>query len=150
LNGTTAECAMAVLDRGGVPTDRPEAEPEQGQEFDPRAYTPEDLAQVERALKLMVVGGSMPAGAGGPSRPANDRLFARLSGYKGTRQNSTIEPYWHDRAVFVSFCRRRVSGSLLQSPHVISERCSGFGTPYFTAPVRKPERGTGGGRRACG
>jgi hypothetical protein len=55
-------CAVAVLDRGGVmPIDRPEAEPEQRLKFDPRAYTPEDLAIIEQGLKLMLAGRSAPA-----------------------------------------------------------------------------------------
>ena len=52
-------CAVAVLDRGGVmPIDKPEAEPDQRQKFDPRAYTPEDLAVIEAGLKLMQAGRS--------------------------------------------------------------------------------------------
>jgi hypothetical protein len=31
--------------------------------FDPRAYTPEDLAVIEAALKLMLAGGSAGRGA---------------------------------------------------------------------------------------
>ena len=55
-------CAVAVLDRGGVkPIDKPEAEPELRQKFNPRAYTPADLAVIEAALKLMAQGGSAPA-----------------------------------------------------------------------------------------
>ena len=30
-------------------------------DFDPRAYTAEDLALIEKALKLMLAGGSAPA-----------------------------------------------------------------------------------------
>src|SRR5262249_53346491 len=48
-------------DRGRCePIDRPEAEPEQGQKFEPRAYTPEDLAVIEQALKLTLAGASTP------------------------------------------------------------------------------------------
>ena len=47
-------CAVAVLDRGGVmPIDKPEVEPER-QKFDPRAYSPEELRQIEAALLLVV------------------------------------------------------------------------------------------------
>ncbi len=55
-------CAVAVLDRGGVmPIDKPEPEPEPRQKFDPRSYTPQDLALIDAALKLMLAGGSAPA-----------------------------------------------------------------------------------------
>jgi hypothetical protein len=55
-------CAVAVLDRGGVmPIDKPEPEPAPRQKFDPRAYSPADLAVIEAALLLMRQGGSAPA-----------------------------------------------------------------------------------------
>jgi hypothetical protein len=48
-------CAVAVLDRGGVmPIDKPEAEPDQARDFDPRKYSPEELAEIEAALLLVV------------------------------------------------------------------------------------------------
>jgi hypothetical protein len=43
-----------------MPIDRLEAEPEQGHKFDPRAYTPEDLAVIEQELKLTLAGASTP------------------------------------------------------------------------------------------
>jgi hypothetical protein len=55
-------CLIAVLDRGGVmPIDKPEPEPEQRQKFDPRAYTPQDLAVIEAGLRLQLAGRSTPA-----------------------------------------------------------------------------------------
>ena len=55
-------CAVAVLDRGGVmPIDKPEPESADRSAFNPRAYTPADLAVIEAALKLMVQGGSAAA-----------------------------------------------------------------------------------------
>src|SRR5215469_16128058 len=48
-------CAVAVLDRGGVkPIDKPEPEPEPRQNFDPRAFSPEELAEIERACLLVM------------------------------------------------------------------------------------------------
>ena len=57
-------CAVAVLDRGGVmPIDKPEPENVDRPAFDPRAYSPADLAVIEKALRLMRAGGSAPAEA---------------------------------------------------------------------------------------
>jgi hypothetical protein len=50
----------SLISGGVMPIDRPEAEPEQGQKFEPRACTPEDLAVIERALKLTLAGASTP------------------------------------------------------------------------------------------
>ena len=78
-----------------MPIDRPEAEPEQGQKFDPRAYTPEDLAVIEQALKLTLAGASTPTE---PEviPPAHGRVATPFSRSTG----------------FASFCRGRVSGGL--------------------------------------
>jgi hypothetical protein len=57
-------CLIAVLDRAGVrPIDKPEPESADRPAFDPRAYSAEDLAVIEAALKLMLQGGSAPAEA---------------------------------------------------------------------------------------
>ena len=52
-------CTVAVLDRGGVmPIDKPEPENVDRPAFDPRAYSPADLAVIEAGLKLMRAGRS--------------------------------------------------------------------------------------------
>lgn len=50
-------CAVAILDRAGVrPIDFDPTEAEAGHEkFDPRAFTPEELHQIEAALRLIVL-----------------------------------------------------------------------------------------------
>lgn len=58
-------CAVAILDRAGIrPIDKPDPALERDKPaFDPRAYTTQDLAVIEAALRLMLQGGSADATA---------------------------------------------------------------------------------------
>ena len=49
-------CAMAVLDRAGIrPIDfDPNEAKDEGFDFNPRDYSPEELDQIEAALRLMI------------------------------------------------------------------------------------------------